>query len=263
MPLQVEESIYNLIPRDPPKTVKGDRHKSKFKDEAKNAAASNRYATKTIGPLKVSPPNPNDFLKKNQWDVIYGTGKPSDPDQKFQRDCDEEIERKPPVPRQADQPVMGIRTTKNFITTNAVENIMGVARKPENNFVDTRKGDKQELETSGLYPKYMNKREYGKTPVYLKKRQEEMTQAQADYDAYIAEHFRRGAMMRLSEHERHHILEGLKTNWEELHHVYQGLSVVTDTAPKKHRKEKMEAEMKQLEKDIEMIQRHSVIYIAN
>ena len=30
-------------------------------------------------------------------------------------------------------------------------------------------------------------------------------------------------------------LDGLKKNWEELHLQYQGLSVVTDTAPKKAR----------------------------
>lgn len=59
----------------------------------------------------------------------------------------------------------------------------------------------------------------------------------------------------------HDIFQGLKKNWEELHHQYQGLSVVTDTAPKKNRKERMEAEMKQLERDIEMIEKHDAIFI--
>lgn len=90
-----------------------------------------------------------------------------------------------------------------------------------------------------------------------------MQKAQEEYNAYIAEHFRRGAMQQLSESERQGILAGLKKNWEEIHDQYQGLSVVTDTAPKKNRKERMEAEMKQLERDIESIERHKVIYIAN
>ena len=38
---------------------------------------------------------------------------------------------------------------------------------------------------------------------------------------------------------------------------------ILDTAPKKARKERMEAEMKQLERDIETIEKHKVIYIAN
>jgi hypothetical protein len=90
-----------------------------------------------------------------------------------------------------------------------------------------------------------------------------MKRAQEEYDVYVAENFKRGAMKLLSESERQLILDGLKTNWEELHHQYQGLSVVTDTAPKKNRKERMEAEMKQLESDIETIEKHPFIYIAN
>ena len=70
-------------------------------------------------------------------------------------------------------------------------------------------------------------------------------------------------MKQLSEAEREEILTGLKHNWEQIHHQYQGISVVTDTAPKKNRKERMEAEMKQLERDIECIEKHRVIYIAN
>ena len=67
----------------------------------------------------------------------------------------------------------------------------------------------------------------------------------------------------LGDEERTKIIDGLKQNWEELHHRYQGLSVVTDTAPKKYRKERMEAEMKQLERDIEMVEKHRHIFIEN
>ena len=59
------------------------------------------------------------------------------------------------------------------------------------------------------------------------------------------------------------LTQGLKKNWEELHHQYQGLSVVTDTTPKKYRKERLELEMKQLERDIDMIERYKSIYIGN
>ncbi|KAI5106620.1 hypothetical protein C0J45_4317 [Silurus meridionalis] len=56
--------------------------------------------------------------------------------------------------------------------------------------------------------------------------------------------------------------QGLKKNWDELHHQYQGLSLFTDIISKKHRKERLESEMKQLEKDIELIKRHKIIYIT-
>ena len=84
-----------------------------------------------------------------------------------------------------------------------------------------------------------------------------------DFIRYIQESFERGQMKKLHHEEREVMLDGLKKNWEQLHHEYQGLSVVTDTPAKKARKERMEAEMKQLEKDIELIERHFVIYVEN
>lgn len=89
-----------------------------------------------------------------------------------------------------------------------------------------------------------------------------MAKAQAEYDKYIEETMRQGALLRISNEEREDILAGLKKNWEQLHHQYQGLSVVTDTIPKKARKERMEAEMKQLEQDIAMIEKHKLIYLT-
>ena len=106
------------------------------------------------------------------------------------------------------------------------------------------------------------RQDYGQVPQYLERRKEEMATAQQEYEEYIAESMRRGQMGQVERDEREELLAGLKKNWEELHHQYQGLSVVTDTATKKARKERMEAAMKQLEKDIDLIERHRVIYIA-
>ena len=62
--------------------------------------------------------------------------------------------RKPPVPLRTDHPVMGIQSEKNFINTNAAD----VIKKPKPIYVDKRTGDKHDLETSGLVPKYINKK---------------------------------------------------------------------------------------------------------
>ena len=90
-----------------------------------------------------------------------------------------------------------------------------------------------------------------------------MKKAQEKYDAYISEHMKQGAMKYLNEEERQNILAGLKKNWEAVHHDYQGMSVVTDTIMKKNIKERLEMMMKQLERDIEIIEKHKTIYIAN
>ncbi len=99
-------------------------------------------------------------------------------------------------------------------------------------------------------------------PEYLEERRREMEAAQAEYDAYVVESLQQGQMEQVRESERDMLLAGLKANWDQLHHQYQGLSVIADTAPKKARKERMEAQMKQLERDIEMVEKHKVIYIA-
>ena len=58
-------------------------------------------------------------------------------------------------------------------------------------------------------------------------------------------------------------LQGLKKNWEEVHKEFQSLSVFIDSIPKKMRKQKLEEEMKQLEHDIAVLEKHKIIYIAN
>ena len=53
---------------------------------------------------------------------------------------------------------MGLKTNKNFITTNAVENITSVPKKPEKKFADTRIGDTHNLIPSGLEPVFVHKK---------------------------------------------------------------------------------------------------------
>ncbi|CAH1237787.1 ENKUR [Branchiostoma lanceolatum] len=263
-----EESIYNLIPREEikpskparfvegkPGIIKNAGYTSKFKGTVKTELKKDKAPAKTMGPAKVDVSPPKQFLKKHQKEPKLP------PKQEFH--YPDEDSRRPAVPRKEEKPLMGLQTNKNFITTNAVENIMSVPKKPVAKYVDTPKGATFNLDPSGLNPKYVQKKDYGKTPEYLNRRKEEVQRAQEEYEAYVREHFRRGAMKSLSEAERQMMLDGLKDNWELLHHQYQGLSVVTDTAPKKARKERMEAEMKQLERDIEAIQKHKTIYVAN
>ncbi|XP_071112020.1 enkurin-like [Haliotis cracherodii] len=253
---QAEEgTIYNLIPVEEFKPPKDARHASKFKSTVRDEFKHNKADHKTMGQAKVPVPTTDNFLKKREKE-------PKLPTKQEYKYPDEE-RKKPPVPKKDDKPLMGLKTTKNFITNNAVENITSVPKKPEKKFADTRIGDTHALEPSGLEPHFIHKQEYGEVPTYLQRRKVEMDRAQEEYDQYVAEHFRRGAMRSLTAEERDAIIDGLKANWEDIHDQYQGLSVVTDTAPKKNRKERMEAQMKQLERDIEIFEKHRVIYIAD
>lgn len=84
----------------------------------------------------------------------------------------------------------------------SVANVV-VAKKPVAHYVDTCKGDKQQLEQSGLTPVYVTKMEYGKVPNYIQQRQKEVAKAQAEYDKYIEETMRQGALLRISNEERY------------------------------------------------------------
>ena len=124
---------------------------------------------------------------------------------------------------------------------------------------------------------YAKKTNYGKVPDYVASRKADVAAAQREYDEWIRRREAADEIKCLSDDERKNIISGLKKNWEDLHHQYQvrkkvtttesnfvqGLSVTTDTAPKKYRKERMEAEMKQLERDIEMVEKHRHIFIEN
>ncbi|XP_061442122.1 enkurin [Rhineura floridana] len=252
--LCVEESIYNLLPHIAAKSFKEPRYVSTFKPYVKRTIEQSKAPWKTIGPPKVQVPSPKDFLQKHSKE-------PKLP--KREKDQEGKKMRESNVPRRSDHPIMGVQSTKNFISTNAANVIMGVAKKPLPVCVDRRQGDKFILETSGLVPKYLKKKDYGLTPKYVTKRSEDVKRAQEEYDAYVKETLRQKAMKRLSDEERESLIEGLKKNWEEVHHEFQSLSVEIDTIPKKLHKERLETQMKQLEHDIQTIEKHRVIYIAN
>nr|XP_015098747.1 enkurin isoform X1 [Vicugna pacos] len=248
------ESIYNLIPSDWKEPPQPPRYVSVFKAAVKEDMQKFKTAVKTMGPAKLEIPSPKDFLKKHSKEKSLPPT-----EKKFDRN----EPRKPPVPLRTDHPVMGIQCEKNFINTNAADVIMAVAKKPKPVYVDRRTGDKHDLETSGLLPKYINKKDYGVTPEYICKRNKEAKKAQEEYDNYIQENLRKGAIKRVSDEEREAVLQGLKKKWEEVHKEFQSLSVFIDSISKKIRKQKLEEEMKQLEHDIGVFEKHKIIYVAN
>jgi hypothetical protein len=119
---------------------------------------------------------------------------------------------------------MGARTEKNFIQTNALDVVMTVPKKAERNIVDDRFGDKYPIDPSGLAPKYIFKKvfetistnslniffqNFGEVPVYIKTRRADMEKSKQEYQAYVSDYFRRGAMREMDENERQTIIDGL------------------------------------------------------
>merc|ERR1712159_766884 len=225
-----EESIYCLIPpviAPPPKPPL-------YRSAYPGVTAAERRPAATMGPLKVTPPNPQNFLKS----YTREDNKLPEPT-KFQ--YTDAIEKKPAVPRRTERPVLGLVTSKNFITCNAVENILAVPKK-----TDVRQVS------------YMNKKGYGKVPAYLEKVRAEIQdeynyiqQMQEAYDEQGDDGQCRTRMM--ANDEKMAMLEGLKTNWDRINKAYQTLSFTLDTPAKKQRKEEFEAQLEQIERDIEKL----------
>lgn len=242
------ECVTTLIPQKMPEKVKPPMYMSKHRSDV--AAQSKQYKTanKTMGPAKVNVLPPNEFLKKS--DKALPAPAP----------VQKKATRKPALP--TDQNVPAKPTEKDFIRTNAIENITSVPRKPKAAYCDTKNGHKNDLIRSGLVPVYTLRDDFGKVPEYLVQRKRETKEAQDRYDEYVAEELRARALEQIDDASRAELLRGLKAKWEDLHQKFQGLSVVTDTAPKKNRKERMEAQMSQLERDIDLLERHTTIYVA-
>ena len=63
----------------------------------------------------------------------------------------------------------------------------------------------------------------------MSKRKDTDKKYKTEYNKHVAAQQDNHAIMKMSQEDRDRIISGLKANWEELHHQYQGLSVVTDT----------------------------------
>lgn len=150
------------------------------------------------------------------------------------------------VPKASEcRPIMNLVTSKNFIVANAVETILAQPKKTVNTTKD-----------------YLHKEDYGKVPKYLTQIKSDI---QAEYD-YIRnlqqqeeEHMNSQARQ-LTEEERQDIVANLKVKWEQVNTAYQGETHITviDSMGKLKRKEKNEAELAQLEKDIERLNKRNI-----
>lgn len=115
---------------------------------------------------------------------------------------------------------------------------------------------------------YMKKEDFGKVPAYLSTVKEEIKRENEMIDRYIKQQM--GEVERppdfyeeLSETERSELIAALKEKWDNVNANYQKIThlVRLDTTGHIRRKETLEAELQQLEKDIERLQRASNVLI--
>ena len=123
--------------------------------------------------------------------------------------------------------------------------------------------------------------DFGKVPNYLNRMKMEAAEAARLWEAEQEAERNRKESMILTQEEKDNILQvykimpmrcfakfisfhqGLRENWTLVNQIYQGQSLLTDTLFKRQRKAKVEGQLKQLEKFIQMLEQHSVIYITD
>lgn len=132
---------------------------------------------------------------------------------------------------------------------------------PIHRSVETRSGKVITLENSGLFPKYVHKKNFGSIPNYIKQRKEEEMAQRLRIEAQERE--RQKGPNTLTSQERSKILEGLRQNWKEKQREFELLPVVTDTLPKKQRRIKLEKDLRQLEHDIALLEKHPTVILGN
>lgn len=113
-----------------------------------------------------------------------------------------------------------------------------------------------------MIPIYVNKSKFGKVPKYLQKlksklSEQEQAALEVDTESKVEE-----KMRKISLEEKQDLINGLQHNWNVLQNEYQKLPLLTDTVPKMLRKTKLENSLKQLERDIVLLNSNqSCIYI--
>lgn len=248
----LEEDIKSLIPREDEPEPKIPVYHSKYSHCIRNEIKKVKKCHQTMGYAQIRLDPPTKFLKKKTRTVR----RPHVEKSKLN------IERKPPLPVAVRVKSLQDKkpgAEKNFKQRNIVEAMRLVPKRPTPAFADTPHGDKQKLIPSGMMPQYIYKQGYGQIPNYLLERQK------------IAEEKERAARERqmkkkprlryITEDEREQLLEGLKMNWQDMQKEFQLLPMVTDTVPKIKRKTQLEKALKELEKDIELVERNPIIYV--
>jgi len=219
-----QESIYNLVPKAKIIPGKGASYQSKYPPTIAPTASTFILGNSsypgiancsgefklprgahpifreraTFGrPLGGYSPDPQNFHKKGETPIVYP------PPEKLHTLY--QI-KKPPIP--TEPPIHGLKTQKNFIISNAVDNILMEPKK-------------RNLSVDQPFHKY-----YGKVPTYLQKykliHENELNDLKEMRRKHQEEEDAKQRL--LTESEVSQLREGLKKKWEYYNHRYTGLT---------------------------------------
>jgi hypothetical protein len=260
----MQESIYNLLSQFQKKTRNGVSYKSRYPYNIAPTASTFKLKTSsypnvsnlsgdftlprgahrldheyaTFGlPIGSYAVDPKNYHKKGE------TFKILPPLEKLK--CSTEI-KKPPIPTLNDQPISGLRTEKNFVISNAVDNILMQPKKLRDSSVEER------------FHKY-----FGRVPDYIKK-----YRANHEQELFLIKEAKRkhqeeeDAKQRLlTEEEVGKLREGLKKKWQNYNNLYGKMThkKAFDNLVLLRNKEDLERELNQIESDLKKLSFKNIV----
>uniref|UniRef100_A0A2H1WVK4 SFRICE_009466 n=1 Tax=Spodoptera frugiperda TaxID=7108 RepID=A0A2H1WVK4_SPOFR len=245
---QHDEVIYSILDKPPPEPPKTPRYESKLEKELKEAKRPELRRTFGYAETPLKPPT--EFLKKGE-----GIGQPI---KKTDHKCYVSgnlppVPKRPPPSKKQEKPVV------NFRVINIKKAIKTKGKPVEPRLVDTRDGHIKKIKGSGEVPEFCLRPDFGQMPAYLMKRNRKIQKALEKIK--YAEDNKESLCKLITTEERQKLLDDLKLNWSLMQKAFLQLPMLTDTIPKILRKTKMEADLKQLEKDIALVESNPYIYI--
>jgi hypothetical protein len=260
---EVQENILDLIPQPQSRVRKEKMYRSKYNPQLPptgstfvhnskvpagagvglEIARPSKLTARNFGkPIGTCKPDPGAFLKKRQNQRQVAARKPASRGKQKEN-------RKPTLPSRKDAPVMGLQSTKNYVTANAVEAILAVP------------GNRARVQPQ--QPQYRHKQDFGRVPAYLDEVKGEIARENRMIEEYLGVGDAAGNQGEdevVPDSEIRTIVNQLKEKWDKTNARYQRLTHQTklDTIGKLRRKEGLEKELEQIEKDIRLIEGRKV-----
>ncbi|KAL4447703.1 hypothetical protein ABPG75_004922 [Micractinium tetrahymenae] len=152
--------------------------------------------------------------------------------------------RKAPLVPRDEAPLMGMSSGKDFVQTNVLEATQAAPKYKEQEEV-----------------RYVFKPHFGELPPYLRQRNKELAEQRAAAERAKQPPPEEGVQV-LQGEELAELVRHLKLKWQSLNEVYVRLPCVLDTPSKRRRKEELEAQLAEIERDVRMLSKATSVRIS-
>ena len=144
---------------------------------------------------------------------------------------------------------MGLHSDKNYISSNAVDVILSKPKPPKEEFLWTTRAG------------------YGDVPVYLRKLKATLSAEKDSFEQYVRTRSHpadsRDQVSQLSSEDRAGLILHLKRKWGKVNEAYQRFSLAVDNEQKKLRKEDLERQLSEIERDIKTLEKGEVVLVVD